>query len=223
MNEKSKKAIKFLIELVLSVIIAVICVSIIQQVFFLPVGIQGPSMLPTIREEGDTAYVQKTGYTLEHGDIIIFFRPLSSEAEELENPAQTKLTFQDFFTNFLHLQNAIETEDGYTSDGNFRCVIKRVIGIPGDTVEIRDAVLYRNGEVVDDGFEMSLRPELTGGEGVSDTGLVEVGEGEYYVLGDNRNNSMDSEDYGCIEEDWILGKVLMIISRGDEFSVKFVG
>jgi signal peptidase I len=195
MNEKSKKGIKFIVELLLTVIVAIITVSLIQQLLFVPVGIQGESMLPTFQDSGDTAYVQKTGYTLEHDDIIIFFRPLTQAAEDMENPAEYKLTVKSFFSNLLHLKTSISTEDGYTDDGNFRCVIKRVIGVPGDTIEIRNAVLYRNGEVVDD-FPMTERTDTT--PGVSDTGEIVVGEGQYYVLGDNRDNSMDSEDYCCI-------------------------
>lgn len=219
MNEKSKKAIKVLVELVLTVIVAIVTVSLVQQLLFVPVGVQGESMLPTFHDSGDTVYVQKVGYTLEHDDIIIFFRPLSEAAEDMENPAEKKITAKDFFSNLLHLKTSISTEDGYTEDGNFRCVIKRVIGIPGDTIEIRDAVLYRNGEVVDD-FPMTERTDTT--PGVGDTGEIVVGEGQYFILGDNRDNSMDSEDYGCIEETWILGKVWFVINRANGFSIKFV-
>jgi len=213
-----KKGLKSLIELVIAVIIAVFTVALIQQLFFLPVGVIGPSMLPTINESGDTAYVQKKGYDLEINDVIVFYRPLNEAAYDLPNPADAKFSLKEFFVNFLHLRNSINTDNDSASDGNFICVIKRVIGLPGDTIEIRDAVLYRNGEEVDD-FPMT---EKTIGYGVQDVAPVLVGEGEIYVLGDNRDMSYDSEDYGVIESDWVLGKVLMIISRGGKFGIKFM-
>ena len=53
---------------------------------------------------------------------------------------------------------------------------------------------------------MTPKHFLTGGVTEVD---VTVGEGELFVLGDNRNNSYDSEDYGCIQSDWLMGRVLL--------------
>lgn len=209
------KAINSLIQLILAVLVAIVFVSVIQQVLFLPVGVQGPSMEPTINSSGDTAYVQKRGYTLEVDDIIVFYRPLTPEAEDMDNPAQKPFNLKDFFMNFLHLRNSTQTDIGTAppeEEVNFICVIKRVVGIPGDVIEIKDEVLYRNGEVIDD-FPMA---------GVKDVEEITIPDGKYFVLGDNRANSYDSEDYGTIGEEYILGKVLMLISRGSGFSVKFV-
>ena len=107
------------------------------------------------------------------------------------------------------------TEESNSSAEDYTCVIKRVIGIPGDRIEIRyvstsQAQLLRNGELVND-FLMS--PKRLGFGGV-DEGEWTVGEGELFVLGDNRNNSYDSEDYGCIQSSWLMGRVLLAKING---------
>lgn len=82
--------------------------------------------------------------------------------------------------------------------------VKRVVGIPGDTVQIRDGILYVNGKPFEGGEHL---------EQVSLAGLaekpIELGEGEYFLLGDNRDSSEDSRfaNVGNVKEEQILGKV----------------
>ena len=86
---------------------------------------------------------------------------------------------------------------------NSHYYIKRVVAVPGDTVQIIDGVLYVNGEMFDE--------EDT--EAIQNPGLAEeeitVGEGEFFVLGDNRNSSEDSRyaNIGSIKKEYIVGKV----------------
>lgn len=89
-----------------------------------------------------------------------------------------------------------------------RANIKRVIGIPGDVVQITNGFLYLNGE------------RLAAEEGLDQVALaglaehpVELGEGEYFLLGDNRDSSEDSRfaNVGNVREEQILGKVWMRI------------
>lgn len=77
-------------------------------------------------------------------------------------------------------------------------VVKRIIGLPGETVEIRDGMVYINGVALHEDYiqERSRR-----------NGIWEVGENQYFVLGDNRNRSLDSSDYGPIEISRISGVV----------------
>lgn len=80
--------------------------------------------------------------------------------------------------------------------------IKRVVGVPGDTVLIQDGVLYVNGEMFDEGTT----------EAIQTAGLAEeevtVGEDEFFVLGDNRSSSEDSRyaNIGNVSKDYIVGK-----------------
>jgi signal peptidase I len=82
--------------------------------------------------------------------------------------------------------------------------VKRVIGLPGEVVELRDTEIYVNGQLLDEPYERIEIHE-------PDNRPVVVGDGMYYVLGDNRLQSEDSrsERVGLIPEENIIGKVWM--------------
>ena len=83
--------------------------------------------------------------------------------------------------------------------------VKRVVGLPGDTVAIRGGYLYVNGEKVDEKF---LHERMD-----TDYGPYTVPEGRYLLMGDNRNNSNDSRNpkVGPVTRDMIVGKVEGVI------------
>lgn len=87
--------------------------------------------------------------------------------------------------------------------------IKRIIGLPGETVQIIDGQVYINNEL--------LEGDVFGYEVMNDAGLAEapitLGEDEYFVLGDNRNGSTDSrrDSVGKVHRDQIIGKAFMRI------------
>ncbi|HZR83725.1 MAG TPA: signal peptidase I [Candidatus Binatia bacterium] len=86
--------------------------------------------------------------------------------------------------------------------------IKRVIGIPGDRIEIRHKKLYRNGEPVDEPYAHYTDPE---GPAPRDKfGPVTVPEGNVFVMGDNRDHSFDSRFWGFVPYEDIKGKAFMI-------------
>ena len=87
--------------------------------------------------------------------------------------------------------------------------IKRIIGMPGETIRIdKDGVIYVNDEIVNEyyGREVILDPGIAKNE-------ITLGEDEYFVMGDNRNNSTDSRDpmVGNINRDDILGRAWLRI------------
>jgi signal peptidase I len=87
------------------------------------------------------------------------------------------------------LEPPFETEEVY---------IKRLIALPGDTVEVNDGAVYINGTAIDEPY-IKEAPAYT-------FPLTELGEDEYFVLGDNRNNANDSSKGWTISHDAIIGK-----------------
>lgn len=105
-----------------------------------------------------------------------------------------------------------ESDIGYDSvvafkshDKGNRLYIKRVVGMPGDTVEIRDGILYVNSVPEDRDFEYIA----------GDMSPVTVQEGAYFVMGDNRNNSKDSRAFGPVK----FGDITNLI-RTDGFRIR---
>jgi signal peptidase I len=82
-------------------------------------------------------------------------------------------------------------------------LIKRIIALPGDTIEITDGVVYINEKAIDEPY-IKAAPSYT-------MKCEEVPEGEYFVLGDNRNNSTDSHVWGTVPRENIIGKAWLSI------------
>lgn len=81
--------------------------------------------------------------------------------------------------------------------------VKRVIGLPGDTVSMSAGVVYINGQPLDE-------PYLTR-RGTQDFAPVTVEEGRYFVMGDNRENSLDSRDVGALSRAAVEGECLAVV------------
>lgn len=94
--------------------------------------------------------------------------------------------------------------------------IKRIIGLPGETIRIADGDIYVNGEILQESY---------GREVIKSAGMaaeeIALGEDEYFVLGDNRNDSTDSRDpnVGLIHRDEIIGRAWLRIWPLNEFGV----
>jgi signal peptidase I len=102
-------------------------------------------------------------------------------------------------------------------------LIKRCIGIPGDTIEVKDGAVYRNGQKLNeyhnplDGYQYSIKepmfesfePQFHFGTATT-TGPIHLPPGRYWVMGDNRNNSNDSRYWGTLERSRVIGKASVI-------------
>lgn len=94
-----------------------------------------------------------------------------------------------------------------------RHLVKRVIGVPGDTVLIKDGELFLNGELMREDY---ILEDMADSPYSDQTFLsLTVPDGAYYVLGDNRNNSSDSRVFGCVSEDDITG-VCWLVRRASD-------
>lgn len=88
--------------------------------------------------------------------------------------------------------------------------VKRVIGMPGDTLMVRRGVLYINDEAYEEPYLSDART-VSFDRGSNNFGPIEIPDGKYYVMGDNRDDSNDSRRVGMIDEDMMIGEVKYII------------
>lgn len=186
-ESQPSEALAFLKELpfliVGALIVAVLVKSFLIQVFWIPSG----SMEETL-QIGDRVIVNKVAYRIGdpgRGDVVVF-EPVTFEEESIP----TKIS-----------RNLLESIGLRTPESD---LIKRVIGLPGDTVEIIDHAIHINGTPLDE-------PYLPDGLVMSDEGPWEVPEDHYFVMGDNRNSSNDSRRFGAIERDRIVGRAFSIV------------
>ena len=97
---------------------------------------------------------------------------------------------------------------------NVHYYTKRIIGLPGETVEIMENRIYIDGEKLEEGYETTV---------IDDVGIVKekvnLAWDEYFVLGDNRASSEDSRnaDVGNVKREYIYGKAWFVISFGEHF------
>jgi signal peptidase I len=96
-----------------------------------------------------------------------------------------------------------------------RDFIKRVIGLPGETLEVRRKVVYIDGKPLDEKYVHFLQPASSIGEITSydvreNYGPVTVPPGHYFMMGDNRDNSQDSRYWGFLPASYVKGKALFV-------------
>ena len=95
----------------------------------------------------------------------------------------------------------------FHAPGSEEDYIKRVIGLPGDTVVMQDDKLFINGKEYEEEYIKANKEQLFTDQKLTEDFEVTVPEGQLFVLGDNRKNSTDSRDIGCIDADSVVGKV----------------
>jgi len=117
-----------------------------------------------------------------------------------------------YVNKFVYLMDSPKLEDVIilkspnNSGLEQKYLVKRIVGLPGDRIEIRDHELYRNGELVEESY-IDTRIED------SDYGPIIVQNGHYFVLGDNRHAraSMDSRSFSAISDELIEGRADYIL------------
>jgi signal peptidase I len=183
-----RSAIKSVIELIVTVVIAVGLALLIQAFIVKPYRIPSSSMEPTLTI-GQRVLTNRLDTSPSVGDIVVFHPPAGANPETpvCGNPRQ----------GAGHQQAC----DKPTPQESSQTFIKRLVGGPGDTIYIKDGHVFRNGVREKDpyiyqcGSDPScnfLRP-------------IKVPPGHYFMMGDNRGASDDSRFWGPIPQKWIIG------------------
>lgn len=202
-EKKKESALGFLYELPILILVALIVAVVIKtfliQAFFIPSG----SMIPTL-EIDDRVMVNKLAYTFgdpEPGDIIVFDSPFDDDDNQeslvdkvVRNVAES-----------LGLRTAA-AED----------LIKRIIAVGGDTIEINDNTVFVNGVALDE-------PYLATDSVMDDMEAQAIPEGMVWVMGDNRSRSQDSRRFGPIDESHIIGRAFVRMWPFDRFGLLHSG
>lgn len=97
--------------------------------------------------------------------------------------------------------------------------IKRIIALPGEKVALRDGHFYINGEMLDEAQYLASTVTTNGGVSLQEGEEIVIGDGEYFVAGDNRTKSSDSRSFGTIEEDSIKGRAWIVYFPFNQFRI----
>lgn len=192
---KKKNSIgREIFEWVMVILAALVISMFIKAFIFSTYKVNMVSMEDTLYE-GHNVIVYKSGYFFnepKHGDIIVFMH----EEGKIKN-----------FIKYLPIRNPGEVD-----------YIKRVIGLPGDQIDIRpDGFVYRKSEGDSDfvKLEEAYTKNLTEAKGMQQP--FTVPEGQLFVMGDNRQQSLDSRQIGTIDIDTVIGKAVFRIWPLSEF------
>ena len=200
MNSKVKEVLEW----GYCIIIALVLAMLFRYFIGTPTIVQMSSMYPTL-EQNQRLWLNRWGRTTktlpERGDIITFEEPAVTGYSESEidqsNPVakyEERKGFDWFVKNFLEIGK--------------RSYIKRVIGLPGEHIEIKEGKVFINGEQLDEPY---LQPGVITdviGPGFDD---FIVPENCVFAMGDNRNHSTDCRAFGCIPLEKIESKVALRI------------
>jgi len=182
--QKVKSFLREAVELVITVLVLVI---LIRNGLGEPRWIPSASMRPTLME-GDRLIIEKvSGFvsTPKRGDILVFYPPF----EKLDKSP---------WAQFTRLVGYFNNDTAY---------IKRVIGLPGDTIEIKSGYgVYVNGEFINEPYIQKFSFIGCNKIGGMYCGPMKVPANNYFMMGDNRDNSQDSRYWGFLPKDRVVGK-----------------
>lgn len=141
------------------------------------------------------------------GKTIIFSRPKRGDIIFMTDPRSSRENFiKKFFSYVIYFATF-----GNVNISKKRYLIKRVIGLPNETIEIREKKVYINGSFLEESWAninndlRFLNSEVSGRDNF---GPYIIGYNEYFVLSDNRDYGYDSRDFGSVNFSFINGKVI---------------
>jgi signal peptidase I len=182
---KKSVAREYFESLVIAVVLALFVRTWVFQAFKIPTGSMEPGLLV-----GDHLIVNK-----------MVFAPASGSLERAILPGRD-----------IQRGDVIVFKYPVEPDRDF---IKRVIGLPGDTLELRNKVVHINGAAISEPYAHYLEPPSASGTGNpadrrEQYGPITVPPGQYFMMGDNRDNSEDSRYWGFMPASYVKGEALFI-------------
>ncbi len=179
------------------VLVAFVIASLLNVFVFQITKVQGSSMVPTLKH-GDLYVISKIGNVFnsypDYEDIIV----IDSRTDRVRS-------LSDDFKDIIKY-NAVTSL--ITSSQQDIYWVKRVIGLPGDTLQMKNGHVYRNGEKL---LEKYVNPD----EFPAYSGLeVTIPDGFIWVMGDNRNHSTDSRVIGAVPVENVIGKLKFKLKSG---------
>ena len=189
-RRRPNPVLEFVVLAALAVVIAFVLKTFIAQAFFIPSG----SMRDQL-EVGDRVVVSKISYHLHsprRGDIVVFDSPHEQSPDTSAAPIR-------FARELLEATGLLRPRQEE--------FIKRVVALPGETVDIHDGKVFIDGREL---VEPYLDPGTLTATGVVDLPLT-VPDDTLFVLGDSRGNSSDSRVFGPIPEDSVVGRAILLV------------
>lgn len=203
----NNKKIKEILEWTVCILIAIIIALLIRYYVGTPTVVQQSSMFPTLQQNDRlllSHLVRTFNEMPKRGEIITFEAPSNAKtgakSEKAEYSEEPSTIFQKFMYNVLEIGKQ-----------NY---IKRVVALPGEHVEIKEEVIYINGEKLKENYlQESVITEA------KSTYLKDfiVPEGYIFALGDNRKGSVDCRYFGCIPMSKVEGTVILRFWPLDKF------
>jgi signal peptidase I len=187
-RKPAKGPLANVLELVVTIAVAIGLAILIQAFLVKPYRIPSPSMVPTL-EIGQRILVSRVSTHPGVGDVVVFHPPTGANPREpvCGNPSQG-----------LGSNQACDTPTPSESSQTF---VKRVVGVAGDHLKIINGYVYRNG-VKETG---SYIQHCGVSADCNFPKTITVPPGDYFMMGDNRGESDDSRFWGPVPQKWIVG------------------
>ena len=186
--------VKEVIEWIICIVVAIVLAILIRYFIGTPTEVKMTSMSPTLRP-GERLILNKIpitfGQELKRGDIITFERPSKLTGVESVK-AEYNYKPENIFSSFIYYVLEIG-KDSY---------IKRLIGLPGDHVQIQSDGVYINEQKLEESYIPNGVMTYPKNEYLTD---FVVPEGYIFAMGDNRENSTDCREFGCVPIEKVEG------------------
>ena len=200
-----KSTLREIMEWLICIIIAVALALVVRYYIGTPTIVQQTSMSPTL-EPNDRLWLNRWGRTTKQipkrGDIITFEAPSVIRVEKIDydNPVA--------IYNY-EPKGLLEKFSYYVLESGKKSYIKRVIGLPGEYIEIKNGSVYINGEKLQEDYliEGLVTDMVQGSRDESFFTNFTVPENCVFAMGDNRTGSTDSRSFGCVPLEKIEGTV----------------